>query len=654
MTTGSDSGDLNLEGSAPSTDAEPGQDASSFHLKLDIMGVEETAARAPDGTPAAAPPPPSAPVPTSAPTQKPAPVRTAARAQAKEASDAAAGEELSAATVHAVFIALDKAVRARRLYQSNNPVYVGFVNTLKEALINIWDFTNSLSVSVEESGFVWEEKFFKIGEGREALPFQFYKDGIRYLTFLPTFEDEVERFLDVVYRARALEQNGNDDMVTILWEREFAAFQYSFVDALSEGLDVPTDLPVRSMDLIDISKVSMDLNTPVGGEERPYAVQQGGTTVAASISRDDFEETLYFLDATELEILRAEVEKEWQRDLKADVLNALFDRLEDQVPTRQTEILRILRMLMPALLARGDLRSASTMLVELNTFLEAGELLLPAEQQTLARELFAELNEPAVLTQLLRSLQEGAIDPTGAELGVFLRHLDSPALALLIRATETTTVPALQQRLRTAVEQLGRAHPQKLVELVRAEDDVIALGAVRIVGQMALTSAAPVVAALMTRANANVRKAAVEALVAIKSGAALDALQNALEDGDRDVRVAAARGLSNLRYQPARARLETMLQAARLRDADLTEKIAFFEAFGAVANQDSVAMLDRLLNGKNMLRQKQSPEIRACAAMALGKVGTPAARAALEKAISETNPMVRNAVAKAMRRDVTA
>ena len=65
-------------------------------------------------------------------------------------------------------------------------------------------------------------------------------------------------------------------------------------------------------------------------------------------------------------------------------------------------------------------------------------------------------------------------------------------------------------------------------------------------------------------------------------------------------------------------------------------------------------MLDKLLNGKNLLRQKQSPEIRACAAMALGRVGSPASRAALEKATAETNPMVRNAVAKALRREVSA
>ena len=97
---------------------------------------------------------------------------------------------------------------------------------------------------------------------------------------------------------------------------------------------------------------------------------------------------------------------------------------------------------------------------------------------------------------------------------------------------------------------------------------------------------------------------------------------------------------------------QTQLQGKIVRDADLTEKIAFFEAFGAVANAESVNMLDKLLNGKSLFR-KESPELRACAAMALGKVGTPASRAALDKASRDDNAMVRNAVLKAMRSEST-
>ncbi|HSL70554.1 MAG TPA: HEAT repeat domain-containing protein [Longimicrobiales bacterium] len=593
------------------------------------------------------PVPPEEPVPPEPVAPKPQPV-------AETPSDAA-GDRLEASDVANLLIALDKAVRARRLYQSNNPVYHTFINGLRDAFVRLWERTNILTVGVEEHGFVWEEQLFRaVGEGRDNLPFLFYKDGIRYLTFLPMFEEEVERFLGVVHQARALDQNSDDDMVTLLWEREFAAFQYSFVDALSEGLVMPAAVALRQLEQVDPTAVASDVQrSPADAEAQPFAVEQGKPPVAASISRGDFEETLYFLEPAELEYLREEVEKEWQRDLKADVLNALFDRLEDRMPERQTEVLRILRQLLPAYLARGDLRSASTILTELNAILEAGDVLGP-EQQQQTRELFDELSDPAVLTQLLRSLEQGAIDPTGAELGVFLRHLGSKALALLIRATETTEVEALQARLRIAVEHLARAHPDTLIELVASDDEIIAIGATRLAGQAALPSAGPAVASLLRRTSAPIRRAAVEALVQIKSGAALEALQVALDDPDRDVRVTSARGLAALKYQPARARLEAVLARGELRSADLTEKIAFFEALGAVGNADSVALLDKLLNGKNLLRQKQPPEIRACAAMALGRLGSPASRAALERATTETNPLVRSAVAKALRQEVAA
>jgi hypothetical protein len=94
---------------------------------------------------------------------------------------------------------------------------------------------------------------------------------------------------------------------------------------------------------------------------------------------------------------------------------------------------------------------------------------------------------------------------------------------------------------------------------------------------------------------------------------ALDALQAALDGRDREVRISAARGLASLRYGPARPRLEELLDSHLVREADLTEKIAFFEAYGAVAGEPGVRMLDRMLNGRRLLG-RESPEMRACAA----------------------------------------
>jgi HEAT repeat protein len=114
------------------------------------------------------------------------------------------------------------------------------------------------------------------------------------------------------------------------------------------------------------------------------------------------------------------------------------------------------------------------------------------------------------------------------------------------------------------------------------------------------------------------------------------------------VRVAAARGLAALRYPPARSKLEQLLESRVIRGTDLTEKIAFFEACAAVGGAASIPLFDRILNGRRLLG-KEAPEMRACAAMALGRVGTPDARAALQRASAETNPVIRNAVVKALR-----
>jgi HEAT repeat protein len=62
-----------------------------------------------------------------------------------------------------------------------------------------------------------------------------------------------------------------------------------------------------------------------------------------------------------------------------------------------------------------------------------------------------------------------------------------------------------------------------------------------------------------------------------------------------------------------------------------------------------VALLDGLLNGKGFLGRREDPEVRACAAMALGRVGTQGALDALRKASTDKEILVRNAVNRALR-----
>lgn len=547
-----------------------------------------------------------------------------------------------------LFLTLEKAVRAQRLYQRNNPVYHGFITAARSAVARLWDRTSTLTVGIEENGFKWYGRVYPAGEGRDSLPFLFYKDGIRYFTILPGFEDELERFLDIVNRARVQDQVTNDDMVTLLWQAELSAFQYSFVDALAEGLQVPeSKVPkLAGMELTLVPEGSPEAG-PMSAPQ-PAAVEAGEPTVAGLINREDFAETLYFLEPRELNMLRREVAMEMERDVKVDVVNALFDRLEDGHEEWRTEILRILRQIIPVFLGAGDLRSASAVLQELTAIIQRGGL--EGEYRREAERLFEQLSEPEVLTQLTHSLEDGSIDPSGEELSIFLNHLGPAAMPLLLRFVERGGMPLGQARFRAAMERLGGENRPQVVALISGEDEDVARGAARLAGKLGIGEAAAPLAELYRRGVLGTRMAVVDALIRIRNSTALDALIMALEDEDRDTRIAAARGLASLRYAPSRDRLQTLLEGRQVRDADLTEQIAFFEAFGAVASPDQVSMLDRMLNGRRLFA-KETPELRACAAMALGRVDAPSAKAALQRSAEDPNPMVRTAVQRALRQE---
>jgi len=148
---------------------------------------------------------------------------------------------------------------------------------------------------------------------------------------------------------------------------------------------------------------------------------------------------------------------------------------------------------------------------------------------------------------------------------------------------------------------------------------------------------------------ADLRLAAVLALAEIATPSALQALERATEDEGRDVRVAAARAVAARSYRPALSRIEFVVKGKSLREADLTERMAFFEAYGALCGDAGVPLLDGMLNGKGFLGRRDEPEMRACAAMALGRIRSPLAQDALGRASGDKEALVRNAVNRALR-----
>jgi HEAT repeat protein len=155
---------------------------------------------------------------------------------------------------------------------------------------------------------------------------------------------------------------------------------------------------------------------------------------------------------------------------------------------------------------------------------------------------------------------------------------------------------------------------------------------------------------MLTVGEPEMRVAAVTALTEIGSTGAMQMLERALIDDDRDVRTVAVRAIGARNARAALPRIEAAIKGKLLRESNLTEKMAFFEAFGLMCGDGGIALLDGVLHAKGFMGGKRDdPEFRACAAMALGKIGSPKAVDALNKAANEKDVIVRNAVSKAIR-----
>jgi HEAT repeat protein len=350
-----------------------------------------------------------------------------------------------------------------------------------------------------------------------------------------------------------------------------------------------------------------------------------------------------------MEIIQAELKKELARDTRADVLNALFDRLEEpQNRARQSEILRILSTLLPNFLSRGALVPATAVLQELRR-LESTPGVFDEQRIAESRAILDRVSAPEAIHELIEALFSGTIRASATQLGTFLQFLTGSALAPLLRASETVEHKEFQAVLRKAVQGIANRNRAAVVELLKENDPVLGAAAARLAGEIQITEAGPALARLLEHPDSAVRLAAVEAAVTLRASTVAGALVKTLEDPERDIRIAAARALGALRYRPAAEALAAIVRGRAIRAADISEKVAVFEAYGMVAEADGIEVLDGLLNGKGFLGRREPTEIRAAAALALGRIPGPAARAALERAAHDDDPVVRSNVNRALR-----
>lgn len=549
------------------------------------------------------------------------------------------GWEVDASAVELFLQAMLKGLRAAQLYLPNNPVYQTAMENVRKAFPPLWEACDELTLAVGETELKWQGKVVLSQPRAESLAWVLFKDGIRTIVIAPGAEqDEFIRLLQVINKARNLPATADDDLLTLLWEQEFQWIRYDYVELIA---DEATQLP------------KADATAQPAAASRPVAevVQEEGPEPSPGVVRlEDFDSTLYFLDDRDVQYLRSEIDREYQQDLRGNILAVLYDIFElHTYSTVRVEIISIIDNFIPYLLGVGDFRSVAYVLRELRAVLDRARELLP-EHRAALEQLPARLSKPEAVTQLLQSLDEAVIHPTEDELAALFRELRGEALETVLGYLPRLTNARVRDLLGVAVQRIAAQHPDELAKALGHENPAVVLETTRIAGRLRLPPLITALGGLLIRdGDAEIKVAAVDALASIGTPGAMQQLERAIQDASRDVRVAAVRVLATRGHRAALPRIEEVVLGKDLRAADLTEKMVFFEAFGILGGEGVIRHLKPMLELGGFMKKKTDPETRACAAMALGKIRTDDARAALQAAAQDKDPLVRNAVGKALR-----
>ncbi|HEX7371476.1 MAG TPA: HEAT repeat domain-containing protein [Thermodesulfobacteriota bacterium] len=565
------------------------------------------------------------------------------------------GEEVDEVFLHArdlmnIFV---KTIKAFRIFPPENPSLVGF----RELLFRKFQFFlkryHVFSFKIGEYEFSFNSRIlYENKDLKGSLAFFLYKDGLREFRFLEGLEEwEIQGFLDIIKRGDQVNKL-EDDLVTMIWERDFVHISYQATDEYLEdtAVIIPENIEQFRKNLIFeplAHQVDPDYLDEETGEEVNYyeAMNRAASPPSVAMNRD-----VYFLTPQELEGLRKEVETETSPTFLFNIIDILFEIMGlEKKPEPYQDAVTVLNKLLDALLTLGEFQKATDLLSRVFIILKTYTL---QEWQLKAIQQLAEsAGDPQRIERIGKVLErrEGVrLD----EVRGYLKLLNPSSLQPLMKVLGDLGNPKARRTVCDAICEIGKNQIDQILPFMEDRRWYLVRNVVYILGRIGKEPAIPSVQKALGHREMRVRREAVQALGFIGGAKAFHLLIKALQDADVRIRCAAALNLGKVGRKNSLPYLLEVIQAKEFTGKEAAEKKAFFDAIGLAGSNDPIPLLRKLLMKKAWFRRKKVDELRQGAASALALIASREAKEVLERGQESKNAHIRKASQQALRRQV--
>lgn len=524
-----------------------------------------------------------------------------------------------------------KSKKNLRMYPENNPIYIKTIDSAYQTFRDFLDYKEELVLKIKQLEIIHDgEQVYYKPEKEDNLALFFFKDGIRELTFKSGLQkDELEDFLKISMQDFDTEAE-DDDVVTLMWERDFQNISYIVDDAfLSDEEDYE-------------EKAVEEVKEKAAGED----------DLLKAYSEVTEAEDLTYVPVVPLnddDITKLQEEMDKDVDYYIGKLNdLLFEMLYlSEKKEEYQDLVSFFRSAIDYALINNNIGMA------VDIVRKAHDLLV--------KEKYLERQKPFLEYVLMYINSERVIKLLG-ELLDSRTEDDEEVASALFPLMDKTAIPALIKTL----GELETIHARKIIInslVVLGQKDIVAVAKglndkkwfvvrniIYVLRSIGDKRAVEYLMKKLRHDDIRVRKEVIKALGDLGGAEVVKNLKIYLNDRDASVRGLAAKALSQTKSPLAKRVLFDELSSSSFHGKNFDEKKEFFESIAAFKERDVVLFLVKLIKKRPFFRRGKINENRAGAAYAMGMIGGEEVLEVLKKFTGIKNTLIREYVVNAIKR----
>lgn len=514
-----------------------------------------------------------------------------------------------------------------KLYPSNNPIYIKAVQEALDRFGDFFEIHDELPFKIHQNDITFnDDQVYTNPQREDNLALFFFKDGIREVTFLKGLtSDELENFVRILntdFENVALD----DDIVTLLWEKEFEFIRYMADDSFL--FDESDEEIEQTCDNVK-EKLYSD-------EDLHKAYNDGLQTVERT------EITPVPLTEEDYKYIAKEIVKDESIPKVDKVITIVFELLQQIADKSQLQdVVSFIEDVILYCVKEGDFRRASLTLNRLRSFFNAKEA--NDERVRLAKKIFTTINNETFISTLGNVFDSTTVKIDEDELVAYSKHLDKTSIPHLLQLVGTLKTIKGRRYIINILSVIGRGNIELIAKGLRDKQWFVVRNTVIVLGKIGDERAAEYLGKTLSHSEQRVRKEAIKALGEIGGRRILPHLKFSLDDKDQSVRLSAVKALGNMKQEDAKLIIQHELKKKEFSSKDFEERKQFYEALANWDDQDVRDFLLAILKKTPFWnwKRKRHDEARACAAHALGIIGETDAIPLLRNTVTSKNRLLR-------------